>query len=182
MTSPVFTEDFHPTPLKWVGGLTHDRTAQTALAMWRRAVPSKPCCISRCNFPGAVLQHLKTGFESAPPFCHAPEPPHLCVRIPTRDPRLHRQICCKITGHRRELLQGGKSYAPSLTEWLPQKTQVISRGECYGHGGQTTVAFRIRRCRTHRPLPDIQAPQTHPDPLPKTYLDKYGKREEHNTW
>ena len=127
----------------------------------RRNLASYPLQFPRC---------LIRGLDPAPPFCHAPEPPQLCVRFPSHAPRLCCQICCKISGHRHELAGVWQILCTGLTEWPLQKTQVIARGECCGHGCQTKVVFWIRRCRTHRPPPDIRAQQTHPDPLPRTYL------------
>ena len=59
----------------------------------------------------------------------------------------------------------------SLTEWLPKKTHVTARGECCGHGVQTTIVLRGSEDARHlNLLPDIRAPQTQTIPHQKTNL------------
>ena len=80
-----------------------------------RLLPLKPCFITSFDIHMRRVG-LRTGFDSAAPSCHALESSYICMRIPTRDPRLFGQRCCKISGHRHVLLGGWKSNAHGVTD------------------------------------------------------------------
>ena len=134
--------------------------------MAQRLLPSEPCLTSSCDVPRAVLQNVILGFDSAPSSCHAPEPSHFCMRIPTRDPSLHCRIYCKISGRTHVLLGGWDILCTNLTEWLLQKTQVVVREECCGHGCRITVAYGVMQ-DTLTSHPDLHVMQTNTIPRPK---------------
>ena len=114
----------------------HWQCRDTPVSSWhtiscRRNLASYPAAISHmrcCNTSYGVS-----------PSCHAPEPSNFCMRILARDRRLYRQICCKISGRKHVLLDGMEIFCTNLTEWLLQETEVSVRGECCGHGCQTTI-------------------------------------------
>ena len=97
-----------------------------------------------------MLQDIIRGFDSAPPSCHAPKPSYFCIRIPTRDPRLYRQICCNISGRRHVLLGGNLMH--KLDQVVATEDTSCRTWRVLWTWMSDSRCIWMRLCRTHRPL------------------------------